>query len=369
VSGPRRIALALESSGPGGAEQMVLRLAGALRESGRDAVIVTLRPGWMTERADAAGLRCAVLPQRAGLDPGWIPRFARWLRRERIELLHTHEFAMNAYGGLAALLARVPSVATIHGRHWVSDRLRRRLIYRLLAAGGMPIVAVAEDLAAFLTQAGLPRGAIRVIQNGIPVPERPMWPATPERRAESRRRLGIPTDGPLLVAVGNLYPVKDHATLLRAAAPIDAARVAIAGRGEEERRLRDLADELELVDRLHLLGLRDDVGEVLAAADLFVHPSLSEGLPLAILEAMAAGLPIVATRVGGVPRALDDGRAGLLVPPGDPPALEAALRALLQQPTRAADLGRAAHARARSAYSLAAMTDRYVEIYALRGGR
>jgi glycosyltransferase involved in cell wall biosynthesis len=233
----------------------------------------------------------------------------------------------------------------------------------------MPIVAVAEDLAAFLTGAGFPRGAIRVIQNGIPVPERPTWPGAPERRAESRRRLGIPTDGPLLVAVGNLYPVKDHATLLRATARIDGARVAIAGRGEEEKRLRNLADELDLGNRLNLLGLRDDVGEVLATADLFVHPSLSEGLPLAILEAMAAGLPIVATRVGGVPHALDDGRAGLLVPPGDPPALEAALRALLQEPARAAELGRAAHARARSVYSLAAMTDRYLEIYALRGGR
>jgi glycosyltransferase involved in cell wall biosynthesis len=363
-----RIALALESSGPGGAEQMVLRLAGELRARGHEPLIVTLRPGWMTERAAAAGLRFELLPQRAGLDPLWIPRFAAWLRRERIDVLHSHEFAMNVYGGLAALVARVPSVATIHGRHWVSDRLRRRLAYRALAATGMPIVAVAEDLAQFLRDAGFPADRIRVVPNGIPVPASPTWPGTAQERSAARRALGVPEHCRLLVAVGNLYPVKDHATLLRAAAGLDGVHVAIAGRGEEEKRLRSLAEQLGLDDRLHLLGLRDDVDRVLAAADLFVHPSRSEGLPLAILEAMAAGVPIVATRVGGVPRALDEGRCGVLVAPEDANALAHALRSLLQAPSRAAELGRAAHERALATGSLSTMADRYLELYTLRSG-
>ena len=149
-----------------------------------------------------------------------------------------------------------------------------------------------------------------------------------------------------MVAVGNLYPVKDHATLLRALARLPAARVAIAGRGDQEEPLRRLAAELGLSDRVHLLGLRDDVETVFAAADVFVQPSLSEGLPLAVLEAMANGLPVVATRVGGIPEAVVDGKTGLLVPPGDPAALAAALAAVLDADDRGACDGRC-RARAR----------------------
>jgi glycosyltransferase involved in cell wall biosynthesis len=361
----RRIALALESSGPGGAEQVLLHLASGLRERGFDPVIVTPQPGWMTERAERAGLPVWIVPQRHGLAPDWVPRFAWRLRRAGVGLVHAHEFTMNVYAGLAARLAGVPAVATLHGRHWGVEKPRRILAYRGLRTAGMRLVAVSEDLARFLAgRMGLAPDALSVVHNGVPVPPLPSGPERVKRRAEARAALGIAADGnPLLVAVGNLYPVKDHATLLRAAALLPDVRVAIAGRGQEESRLRDLAGELGLGDRLHLLGLRDDVERVLAAADVLVQPSHSEGLPLAVLEAMGAGLPVVATRVGGVPEAVLDSETGRLVAPGDPEALAAALRGILADRERAAALGAAGHGRARAEFSVEAMLQRYVAIY------
>src|SRR5215467_7135507 len=113
-----RIVLAIESSGPGGAETVVLRLAGELRDIGHAPIVATLRQGWMTERALSLGFPVWIVPQRAGLDAFWVPRFAARLRRERIDFVHTHEFVMNIYAGAAARLAGIPTLGTIHGRHW-----------------------------------------------------------------------------------------------------------------------------------------------------------------------------------------------------------------------------------------------------------
>lgn len=367
---PRRIALALESSGPGGAEQMVLRLAVALRDAGDDVVIATLRPGWMTERAEHDGLPVWVVPQKQGLDPLWIPRFARRLRRERVDLLHTHEFTMNVYAGIASRLAGIPSVATLHGRHWVERGGRRTFSYQILSRLGVPIVAVSNDLADFLAvRSHVPRTAIAVVHNGIPVPPALPGSERERRRRETRVELGIRADLPLLLAVGNLYAVKDHATLLRAAARLAGVQVAIAGRGPEERPLRTLARELRLGDRLHLLGLRDDVDHLLAAADVFVHPSRDEGLPVAILEAMAAAIPVVATRVGGIPEAVVDGDTGIAVAPGDPVALAEKLQELLGATELSSMLGARGRARVAAEFSIVRMLARYQAIYSRVAGR
>jgi glycosyltransferase involved in cell wall biosynthesis len=363
------VVLGIESSGPGGAENVVLRLAKALSSAGDYPIIATLRPGWMTQRAEEAGLPVWIVPQRPGLDLAWVFAFARRLRRERIDVFHSQEFAMNVFGGAAALLARVPALSTIHGRHWVSERPRRVLAYRVLRRLGVPITAVSEDLASFLAEAlKLRRSWLAVVHNGIPLPPPLSAAERTARRASARTAIGVPPDGPLLIAVGNLYPVKGHATLVRALAQLPGARAAIAGRGEEESSLRNLAGELGLSDRFHLLGLRDDVDTVFAAGDVFVQPSLSEGLPLAVLEAMAAGLPVVATRVGGIAEAVEDGCTGHLVPPADPERLAGALRLTLELPDRGAALGAAGRARAETEFSVETMARRYRALYARRSG-
>jgi glycosyltransferase involved in cell wall biosynthesis len=362
-----RVLLAIESSGPGGAEHVVVRLAQALRSAGDEPIVATLRPGWMTERAEAAGIPVWITPQRAGFDLRWIPAFARRMRRERIDVLHSHEFAMNVFGGAAALLAGIPAVSTIHGRAYVSEQPRRVWAYRILRRLGIPIVAVSDDLAGFLAQRfGMSRASLGMVHNGIPMPDPVPDGERAARRAAARRALGVPDTLSLVVAVGNLYPVKDHATLVRALARLPHARVAIAGRGDEEARLRALATELGVADRLHLLGLRDDVDTVLAAADVFVQPSLSEGLPLAVLEAMAAGLPVVATRVGGVAEAVRDGETGYLVPSADPPALADALAKVLGSEDRGAAFGARGRMRAEQEFSIGVMAERYRNLYLRR---
>ena len=274
---------------------------------------------------------------------------------------------MNVFGGAAALCARVPAVSTIHGRAYVSAQPRRVWAYRILRRLGIPIVAVSEDLAGFLAQGlGLSRASLDMIHNGIPLPDAVAAGERAQRRTAARRALGLPQGGPLLVAVGNLYPVKDHATLVRALAELPQTRVAIAGRGDEESNLRRLAAELGLAERLHLLGLRDDVDTVLAAGDVFVQPSLSEGLPLAVLEAMAASLPIVATRVGGIGEAVEDGATGYLVPSANPPALAAALRKVLEAGDRGAALGARGRLRAEREFSVEVMAERYRILYRAR---
>jgi glycosyltransferase involved in cell wall biosynthesis len=168
------------------------------------------------------------------------------------------------------------------------------------------------------------------------------------------------------VAVGNLYPVKGHDVLVRALGSIQSDhpwKLAIAGRGEEEGRLRALARETGIADRVHLLGYRADVGDILAAADIFAMPSLSEGLPLALIEALFAGKAVLASAVGGIPDALEDGREGLLVSPGEPDALATALHRLLDSPGLREQLGASAQRRAEAEFTTARMTARYEAIY------
>ena len=362
-----RVALALESSGPGGAEKVLLELAEGLRAAGDEPVLFSQRPGWLTEGAQARGIPVELVPQREGLDPLWVPVFARRLRRGRFELLHSHEFLMNVYGGAAARLAGLPTLATVHGHTWIADHPRRPLAYRVLRRAGMRIATVSHELTGYLSSVlAIPRDQIDVVHNGIPVP-----PRLPDAaRAEARRALPLPADGPLVLAVGNLYPVKDHATLLRAVARLPSVQVAIAGRGAEEAPLRSLAVELRIDARVHLLGLRDDVGPILVAADVLAHPSREEGLPMAILEAMAAARPVVASAVGGIGEAVLDGETGILVPAQDPEALAAALARVLESPALRDRLGAAGHARAQAEFSREQMTARYRALFAqLRAGR
>lgn len=342
---------------------MVLRLALALREAGDEPSLVSTREGWMTERARAAGLTVRIQPQRPGLDPGFVPRLARLLRADGIELFHGHEFLMNVYGGLAARLMGIPRVSTVHGPRYVTERGRRRVAYRWLHRGGMRLVAVSGHLAEHLSEGlGLPLAAIDVVPNGVPLPAPAPDPGEARRRA--RAELELPADGPLVLAVGNLYPVKDHARLLRAAARLPGVRVAVAGRGGEEESLRRQAESLGIAERVHLLGLRDDVDRLLTAADLFTQPSRSEGLPLAVLEAMAAGLAVVATDVGGMGQAVIDGETGVLIPADDEGALPRALGALLDDPARAERLGAAGRRRVEAEFSVEAMARRYRALYA-----
>jgi len=358
-----RVLHLIETGGPGGAERVLTSLSLALGATGEfRSAVGLLKDGWVAQELRRSGETPVLFQLRRPLDPALLWALVRHLRQAQVDLVHAHEFTMNVYGGVAAALAGVPAVGTVHGRGYYADAGRRIAALKLAARLGLVLVAVSSDIQHFLADTiGL--AGVRLIPNGIDV-ERP----ASGDRARGRAALGLAPATPVIGAIGNLYPVKGHAILLRAVANLSVpAHIVIAGRGEEEEALRREAAALGLGDRLHLLGFRDDVPDLLAAFDIYALPSFSEGQSLALIEAMAAGRPIVATAVGGNPELLDAGApTGLLVPPGEPAALAAALGGLLADPAAAERLGAAARARARAEFSLAVMLGRYRALYAER---
>ncbi|MDT8368312.1 MAG: glycosyltransferase [Longimicrobiales bacterium] len=358
----RCVAQLIETDGPGGAEQVVVLLARALREAGARSVVFVPSggEGWIAERLAGSGVELEEFTLNRALSPGCFRSLRATLRSCGVEIAHSHEFGMAIYGGLAARSLGIPHLITMHGSNYYARHTRRRAALRLAARFSGPLIAVSEPLRqSLIGDLGLSGSEVRVVTNGVP-----LHTAT---RPVLRDELDLPPDARLVVAVGNLYPVKGHVHLVRALALLSrempGVHVAIAGRGMMESRLKSLARELGVADRLHLLDLRTDVPNVLASAEVFALPSLSEGLPLALLEAMFAGLPIVATRVGQVPDVLEEAASGLLVPPEDPAALAAALATLLKSPARARALGLRARARAEECYSVSAMVACYAGVY------
>ena len=360
---PARVLHLIETGGPGGAERVLLDIVRHL-DPARFAPVVCLRkPGWLHDQCRALGVETVIVPLRRHLEWSWFRDVGRLLRRERIALLHAHEFAMNVYGAALGRAAGRRVVATVHGKDYYADRRRRRLAYRAVARLGA-MVAVSEDVRGFLARTvGIPPGRITTIRNGIDVAAyRDAVPAPGVRAA------ALGGEWPWVVGtVGSLYPVKGHAGLLRAyrivRERVPGTGCVIAGRGPLQDALRDEARRLGVEDGVRFLGFRGDVPGVLAALDVFALPSLSEGLPLAAIEAMAAGRPVVATDVGGTREVVVDGATGFLVPAGDPAALAERLVAVLREPALAARLGAAGRARAAREFGVARMVDRYAGLY------
>jgi glycosyltransferase involved in cell wall biosynthesis len=359
----RSVAHLIETDGPGGAERVVVYLVSWLAMRGIDNVVLlpARGEGWLAaqlpqERVQVVPVPLLGVPVRTSFR-----LICDVLRAHQPAVAHSHEFTMGVLGGVAGWRLGIPHVLTMHGGRYYTTRLHRRLALALSATLSASVVAVSQTVAAQLAQDLIPRPRrMQLIPNGIPdIPDVP--PAL-------RQELGVPTNAKLIVTVGNLYAVKGHADLLKAFAAV-ASRVpwplhlAIAGRGPEEAALRALARSLSLVDRFHLLGARDDIPNVLRSADVFVLPSHSEGLPLALLEAMRAGRPIVASAVGEIPTALQHGAAGLLTPPGDVSGLAAALRHLVMDPATARALAERARTIAAEQYTIERMAERYLALY------
>lgn len=361
---PARVLHLIETGGPGGAERVLLEIVRHLDPARFASVVCLRKPGWLHDQCRALGVETVIVPLRRRLEWSWFRDVGRLLRRERIALLHAHEFAMNVYGAALGRAVGRPVVATVHGKGYYGDRRRRRLAYRAVARLAA-MVAVSEDVRGFLARAvGIAPGRITTIRNGIDVAaHRDAVPAPGVRAAAS----GGGEWRWVVGTVGSLYPVKGHAGLLRAyrivRERVPGTGCVIAGRGALAEALREEARRLGIEDGVRLLGFRADVPRVLAALDVFALPSLSEGLPLAAIEAMAAGRPVVATDVGGAREVVTDGVTGFLVPAGDPASLADRLVAILRDPALAARLGAAGRARAAGEFSVARMVDRYAQLY------
>jgi glycosyltransferase involved in cell wall biosynthesis len=357
-----RIAQLIESDGPGGAERVVADLATNLQAAGAESVVFVPSngEGWLARQLAGSGVDIEHFHLDRPVSPTCARSLAATLRRRRIDIAHSHEFSLAVYGTWASRQAGGQHVITMHGSRYYARRLQRRVAMRAAIALSRRTVAVSRELAHDLSRdLMVAPSAITMIPNGVR--------AMPADGSAVRAELRLGADDRLVVAIGNLYPVKGHAHLIDAIAQLaerhPRLQLAICGRGDLEGALRAQAQTRGIGDRVHLLGLRSDVDAVLAAADLFALPSLSEGLPLALLEAMFAGRPIVASNVGEVSTALGGKEAGVLVPPADSPALASALDRLLLQPERARELGDRARARAAAVYDVSHMVRAYSAIY------
>lgn len=320
---------------------------------------------WTGRELASRGIPVEVLPLTRAFDTSWPVRFARYLRKHRIDLVHSHEFTGNCYATAGARLAGIPIVCTTHGKNYWPYRLYRRQAYRWVCNNSRAFVAVSKDLAEFTaTTLGIALSKVAIVLNGI---DTRAFAPNSELRDSIRAQWGVSAETRVLLSVGELSEVKGHEYLIRAYAQMGEARastlLAIAGDGPLRTHLERLATELGCAERIKFLGHRRDVPALLNAADLFVMPSLSEGLPLAILEAMAARLPIVASGVGGIPEVIKPGSTGWLVPPQGVAELAATLCKVLAADAESKHIADAGHRLCLNDYALEATIHRYLGLY------
>jgi L-malate glycosyltransferase len=341
----------------GGQNQVLLTAQGMARR-GHEVVLVCQRGSVLEARARAAGVD--VRPQRfhGDLSPAAWLGLRRLLARERFDAVQLHDPHALACGVLAARgAARTALVATrrvdfaLHGR-W------SRWKYGAAAR----VVAVSDAIRAVLARDGVAPARLRVVYEGVP--DRAPAPGGREALAA----LGIPADSPVIGNVAALTGHKDHDTLLRAARLVldraPQARFVVVGDGELRPRLEALHRELALGEGCVLAGFRTDLDRLLPAFTIFCLSSHMEGLGTSLLDAMAFARPVVATRAGGIPEAVEDGATGTVVPPRDPPALAAALLALLGDTARREALGRAGRQRFEERFTADRMVDATLAVYA-----
>lgn len=362
--GLMRIVHVVQSLGLGGQERLVLHLSRELRRRGHDVSVVSLTPGGAMkgdfETPGPLHVRAIELERREGFDALLPVRLFAELLLLRPDVVHTHNPSPMLY---AVPLARALGVhAIVHTKHGANIYGPRSLhAARAVARMTTAFVACSDGTAVTArAKEHVPPRLLRVVPNGIPLGD-----FDPERkdRARIRAELGIPEDAFVIGTVGRLAPEKEQALMIAAAAPLlrEKVHLVLVGDGPERKALEKLRDEH--APYIHLTGVRSDVGALLSAFDVFTLTSRTEGLPLVVPEAMAAGLPVVATAVGGVPDIVPP-TVGILARAGDRDGLEEAYRRLYVDEAERNAMGQAAIVHARERFSVEAMTDRYLELYA-----
>jgi len=359
------IAHVLSSFDMGGQERVALDLAASQIRAGYRVTALSLAPppdGPLAAEFRAAGVAVdRVARPRPGVDPMLVLRLSRWLSKNRVALAHTHNRMALIYGAPAARLA---GAAVVHTKHGNNPRGGTRLLAGNLAARFVDaFVAVSPETADFARRRHeVDERRLSVIPNGIDLGR---FHPQPTARARVRAELGIDADAWVVGTVGRVAVEKNQALLLRAAAPLlgPGTRLVVAGDGPLLPSLAELAGSLGIAAFVHLLGARRDVPDVLNALDAFVLCSSTEGLPLAIPEAMATGLPVVSTRVGGIPTVIDEGQTGFLIAVGDEGALRDRVERLRADPELRRACGDRARTAAMTRFSAERMRGDYIELY------
>jgi glycosyltransferase involved in cell wall biosynthesis len=351
---------------------LAARLARQLRDRCRFLFVCLDELGPLGEELRAEGFPVEVLGRRPGVDWRCIIRLGRLFRREGVDLVHAHQYTPFFYGATARFWCRnLPVLFTEHGR-WFPDypRRKRMIVNRLLLRQRDRIVGVGRAVRqALIANEGLPVERVGVIYNGISMSNfSPQGPHGTFDRQAIRREIGVAARDFVILQVARLDPLKDHATAIRTLEHVlwhlPEARLVLVGEGPQRAAIEGMIRQRRVGQAVRVLGLRTDIARLLAAADVFLLTSISEGIPLTVIEAMAAGLPVVATQVGGVGEVVEDGVTGLLAPAGDDALLAERILRLADNADLRRQMGHLGRERAKAMFAESQMHERYLELYA-----
>lgn len=356
----------IDTTGPGGAETIFIDLATRLPREKYRPIVVIRGTGWVYEELCRRGIEPFLMDAKGSFNWRFLSGLVKLIRREGVDLIQSHLLGSNVYCSLAGLITRTPVVATFHGVVDFGGKERLRGVkYAAINKGASSIVAVSNDLRKEIVgSTSLNPEKIKLIYNGINTADykRP-------RSRMLREKYGWSDDEVVIGCLGNIRPAKGYDILLRTAALLEESphsyRFVIAGQGKGQLydELLQLREELGLQERVLFLGFIDDAADFLANLDLFLSTSISEGLPLSAIQAMVAGLPLVATRCGGYVELITDGENGVLADIGDSRAIADALDRLAADTGLQETLAHQARNYAIETFDLSVMLAEYEKIY------
>ena len=367
MSTPRRVLHVVHSLNLGGAERLASQLAMTMSDEFEIIVVCIDEAGFWASEVRDAGVPVIELHRQPGIDLVVTAKLAALAYKHNAALFHAHQYSPFFYSVLTRAIApRTKLLFHEHGRHYPEvDSPKRRAVNRhLFQKLTTRIVAVSEECRERVVKyENLPREAIEVVYNGVKAPP----PADDETRLATRKQLGLGPDDVVTGTVGRLDPVKNVPLALGSLAALLPSnphlKLLVIGDGPARADIEARAASLGVTDKLVMTGFRDDAAELVCAMDIFLLPSLTEGTSLALVGAMAAGLPAVATSVGGTPEVLEQGRTGLMVESEDQEGLTAAIEELLGDPARARRMGEAAREEYLKRFTFDGMIDRFRTIY------
>jgi len=348
----------------GGTEQQILEIVRRIDRDRFDPYVCCFRHGAKAEEIEALGVPVLHEPKRLKADPGLVLRLAAMMRRERFDIVQTYLWTANTWARIAARMAGIRWILASERNVDIWEEAYKRVIGRWLARSTDRVVANSEAVRQYLlNRGGLAPEKVVTIHNGVNF-DRFRTPCDPAIR---RRELGIADDVVLAGCLARIEPAKDHGTLLQALALISARlpklHVALIGGGSEQERLRRMAHELGIGERVHFVGFRTDAAEWLQSVDISVLSSVKEGLSNTVLESMAAGKPVVATDVGGNAEVIVENETGFLVPARSPTELGTALARVAGSRELMTSFGKAGRRRADGLFSVDSMVAHTERLY------
>ena len=358
----------VHSLGVGGAEVLVADMIRSL--SGRFRCVVACLDdiGSIGESLIEEGVPLKLLEREPGIDWKCGRRLAAWCEEQNVGVMHVHQCTPMFQAMLARLPGkRVPLLLTEHGRHHPDFPSRKRaIVHKLLLGKRDRLIAVGEATRqALIANEGLPSDRVEVIYNGVDLAQ--FTEVAPEIRGEVRKELGLSEDDWIITLVARLDAIKDHPTairtLQRVRESVPGAKLLIVGDGSEREKIEGIIRDGNLGDCVHMLGTRRDVPRLLRASDTFLMSSIGEGIPLTIIEAMAAGVPVVSTSVGGIPEMVTTGETGFLNDSGDADGLASSIVKLSSDSGLRSRIIGAARQRAFDVFSREQMLESYAKLY------